>query len=135
MLHSFWAKTLLFLAGVIAIAVGAAGLFWPVTFHASSGISLGDNASLLSELRAPAAMLLLAGGFILGAAFVARWRLAAIWVSAALYLAYGLTRVFSIALDGVPHDTLLMAGGLELAVGGICALMIWKSRTVTGVVI
>ena len=130
MLQSFWTKTLLFLAGAIAIAVGVAGLFWPVAFHASSGIALGDNASLMSEMRAPAAMLLLAGGFVSGSVFVARWRPAAIWVSAALYLAYGLTRVFSVALDGVPHDTLLMAGGLELAVGGVCAMMIWKTRAV-----
>jgi len=93
-----------------AFGIGLTALIWPVAFHASSGIVLGDNPSLMSEVRAPAAALLAAGGFILASLWVVDWRPAAIRVSAVVYLTYGLARLYSIAVDGVPDGTLLMAG-------------------------
>ena len=128
MTHSFSTKFMLFLAGAIAAGIGLAGLVWPVAFHASSGIVLGDNPSLMSEVRAPAAMLLAAGGFILASVAVARWRPAAIRVSAAVYLTYGLARLYSLAVDGAPDSILLMAAAAELVIGGICGWMILRSR-------
>ncbi len=130
MTHSFWTKVMLFLAGAIAAGIGLAGLIWPVGFHASSGITLGDNPSLMSEVRAPAAMLLAAGGFVLASVGVARWRPAAIRVSAAVYLTYGLARIYSLAVDGAPDDMLLTAAALELVFGGIFGWMILRSRRV-----
>ncbi|WP_165978932.1 DUF4345 domain-containing protein [Antarcticimicrobium luteum] len=131
MTHSFWTNFILFLAGAVAAGIGLAGLIWPVAFHASSGIVLGDNPSLMSEVRAPAAALLVAGGFILASVRVARWRPAAIRVSAAVYLTYGLARVYSIAVDGAPDGMLLMAAAVELIIGGICGMMILRSRAAT----
>jgi len=130
MTHSIWTKLMLFVAGVIAAGVGLAGLVWPVAFHASSGIALGDNPSLMSEVRAPAAMLLAAGGFILAAVPVARWRPAAIRVSAAVYLTYGLARLYSLAVDGTPDGILLAAAAIELIIGAISGAMILRSRAV-----
>ena len=83
MTNSLGTIFMLLLAGAVAAGVGVAGVIWPVAFHASSGIVLGDNPSLMSEMRAPAAALLVAGGFILASVWVVRWRPAAIGVSAA----------------------------------------------------
>lgn len=130
MTHSFWIKLLLLIAGLVGAGVGFSILFMPVGFHASAGITLGDNHSLMSEVRAPGAVLLVAGLFISAAAFVRRWQGAALWLSATLYGSYGLARLYSVAVDGVPHDTLLAALALELVIGGLAGLAIVRTRAV-----
>jgi len=130
MTHSIWTKLMLFVAGAIAAGIGLSGLVWPVAFHASAGIALGDNPSLMSEMRAPAAMLLAAGGFILASVRVARWRPAAIRVSAAVYLSYGLARLYSLSVDGAPDGMLLAAAAIELVIGAVCGAMILRTRAV-----
>lgn len=122
-----WTWVVLSVSGVIAAAIGAAGLFWPVAFHATSGIELGGNQSLMSELRAPAASLLLAGLFILISAFNCRLHVAGALVSLAVYASYGAARVLSFALDGAPHSILVQAATLELVVAALCATVLMSA--------
>lgn len=58
-------KILLFISGIVALAIGVSLLFATVAFEASAGIELGQDINLLSELRAPGGALLVAGIIIL----------------------------------------------------------------------
>lgn len=113
-------KTILLISGFIASAIGATILFLPGTFYASYGITLGGNVSLLNEIRASGGALLASGLLIMSGAFVDKMALTAAVVSTLLYLSYGLSRVLSIAIDGVPVEGLLQAAVLEIVIGLAC---------------
>lgn len=122
-------QALLILCGLVALAIGAALVFEPVTFHASNGIKLGDDASLMSEVRAPGGALMAFGGLMLSGAFVRALALPATALGAALYLSYGLARLVSIGLDGVPAPGLVGAIGVELALGLACAAVFLRASS------
>lgn len=122
------ARITLFIAGLIALYVGAGLLFFPVAFEASSGISLGSDPALLSEVRAPGGVLLLAGLFMWLGSFRARFTETAIMSASALYLAYGLSRIVGFALDGSPGATLVAVTALELIVGGTLLAFAFATR-------
>jgi len=126
MKNSKMLKTILILSGAIGAGIGAAILFAPAAFHGSAGIELGDSASLLSEIRAPGGMLLACGLLIMLGAFIARMTFTATVISAALYLSYGASRLFSMAIDGMPHETLVLAAALEIIVGLVCVFALVK---------
>ena len=115
--------TLLVLSGVVALAVGAALVLAPESFHASNGIELGDDASLMSEVRAPGGALFAFGALMLWGAFARSLTLAATALGAALYLSYGVARLVSIALDGMPAPGLVGALTIEFALGAACAVL------------
>jgi len=121
-------KALLIVAGAVAVVIGAAVLLTPVAFSESYGIVLGVDPDALSERRAPGAGLLVIGGLLVAGAFVARLRFTALLVGTLVYLAYGLARVLSLAVDGRPSDGLLVAGVAELAIGA--ALLVALVRSV-----
>lgn len=108
-------------SGLVAVVVGAGLLFAPVAFHGLNGIVLGDSASLMSEIRAPGAGLLACGLLAIAGAFVARLTFTATVIATLLYLSYGLSRFFSIAIDGVPAQGLVVIAFFEITVGLICA--------------
>lgn len=114
-------RALLVLSSLIAIGIGAALLLDPNAFHASNGIELPADASLLSEVRAPGAALLVLGALMGVGVFARSFTFASTAIAAAVYLAYGGARLVSLALDGVPAPGLLGATALELAVGAACA--------------
>jgi len=123
-------KTILILSGLIASGIGAAILIAPVTFYATYGIELGSNVSLLNEIRAPGGALLASGLLIISGAFVDKLAFTAVVVSTLLYLSYGLSRVMSIAIDGMPVEGLVQAAVLEIAIGlaGIFALVKYREK-------
>lgn len=43
-------RMVLFISGLIATGIGGEILFLPAAFHATNGIDLGGNSSLLSEV-------------------------------------------------------------------------------------
>jgi len=110
-------KVLLMVSGLVAVGVGAALLFAPVAFQASAGIVLGDNVNLLSEMRAPGGALLASGVIILMGAFNPAMTPPALMLSALIYLSYGVSRLFSMAVDGMPHGPLIGATGFEILIG------------------
>ena len=113
-------KTILFISGFIASAIGATILFSPGSFYASYDLALGDNVSLLNEIRASGGALLATGLLIMSGAFVDKMAFTAAVVSTLLYLSYGLSRIISIAIDGMPVEGLLQATVLEIVIGLAC---------------
>lgn len=118
---------LLVLSGLVAIGIGATILLAPAQFHATHGIELGTDANLLSEIRAPGGALMVLGLMMLVGAFRKPFTLASTAIAAAVYLAYGLSRLVSIGLDGVPDPGLIGAAGIELVIGTACALALARS--------
>ena len=125
--NSIALKALLIIAGLIGVIVGAGILFAPIQFHATSGIVLDSNASLMSEVRAPGGALLVGALIVLAGAFISRLTFIATVLTALLYLSYGLARVFSIIIDGLPDTALLAATGIELVIGLLAGVALIRS--------
>lgn len=121
-------KIVLFVSGLIATGIGGAILFMPVAFYATNGIEVGDSSSLLNELRAPGGALLAFGLLITSGAFVAKLTLTSALLSTLLYVSYGLSRILSIAIDGMPAEGLVQAAVLELVIGLVCVFTLAKAR-------
>jgi len=117
-------RALLVLCAVIAIGIGASILFIPTQFHAAHGIELGGDANLLSEVRAPGGALLVLGALMMVGVFVRSFTLASTTIAAAVYLAYGASRMVSIWLDGLPVPGLVGASVIELVMGSVCAFVL-----------
>ncbi len=111
----------LLVSGLIAMGIGGAILFMPESFYASNGISLNGHAGLLNEVRASGAAVLACGVLAVSGAFAGSLTLTALIVSAVLYLSYGLSRLVSMALYGLPAEGLIYAAALELLVGALAA--------------
>ena len=117
-------KTLLLLSGIIALGIGGALLFLPVAFEAGAGIDLGGDISLLSEVRAPGGALLIGGILIILGAFNSQMTFLSITLSSLFYISYGLSRVLSVIIDGIPHESLVMATITELVIGFFSLLVL-----------
>ncbi|MCA8893124.1 MAG: DUF4345 domain-containing protein [Hyphomonas sp.] len=113
-------KVILIFAGLVGLLVGAGMLFAPVPFHASAGIVLDDSTNLLSEMRASGGVVLASALVILSGAFVARLAFTATLIATLMYLSYGVSRLISIAVDGMPDIAILQIAAAELVVGLIC---------------
>lgn len=117
----------LFLCGAVLLAIGLSITFSPADFYASSGITLGSNVSLISELRAPAGMLIVAGLFILASLRITSLRSQA-WLTATLiYLSYGVARLVGFTIDGTPHADIVSAAVIEILLGTISLAMLLRS--------
>lgn len=110
------ARTSLGLAGVVAGLIGASILVAPQAVFAGNGVVLSADPSLMSEVRAPGGLLLIAGVYLLHQAFLSRRLQLALVVGAAVFGAYGMSRLLSVALDGVPSTSLIAATAVELAI-------------------
>ena len=119
-------KTILLISGLIASAIGATILFAPGAFYATYGIELGGNLSLLNEIRASGGALLASGILIMSGAFVDKLAFTAAVVSTLLYLSYGLSRVMSIVIDGMPVEGLVQAAVIEIVTGLACIFALVK---------
>ncbi len=122
------ARLILLPSGLIAVVIAGAILFAPEALYAGYGIEVGDNTTLANELKAPGGMLLVAGLLMLAGVF--RSDLAALSLStgAIVYLSYGLSRLTSIAIDGLPHSGLVGATGIELVIGAVCLVTLLQVR-------
>lgn len=115
-------KIALGISGVTAVSVGGFIMAAPQAFYASYGITLGNNASLLSELRAPASGLFALGFLML--AGIWRTSLVQLAIASALivYLAFPVGRLVGVAVDGVPSGSIIAALVLELAIAVLCII-------------
>ena len=121
-------RVVLLIAGMVAIGIAATILFAPDGFYAAYGIELAGNRNLTNELKAPAGMLFVAGLVMLAGVFRAQLTTVSLLAATAIYLSYGLSRLLSIAVDGVPHNALVSAAIFEIAVGGVCLLVLIPGR-------
>ncbi len=120
------------MSGLIAATVGGALLLDPVGFEASAGVQLDRDASLLSEIRAPAGALLASGVLVVLGAFIRRLTSTASLLATVLLLSYGASRLLSIALDGMPGDSIVVAMVVELGLGLACLFALLASRSGRG---
>ena len=121
-------KAILFVTGLIAASIGGTILVMPAAFYASYGIDLGGNVSLLNEVRASGGILLAAGILIMSGAFMATLTFTAVVVATLLYLSYGLSRILSFTIDGMPSEGLVQAAALEILIGVACVFVLVKYR-------
>ena len=110
-------RILLAFGGVLAAGIGVGLLFAPAAFHGANGIEIGTDINLLSEVRAPGGVLLVAGVAMLGGAFARRFATLATAIGAAMFLAYGLARLVAMSLDGIPGPGLVTATVIEWILG------------------
>ena len=116
-------------AGLVGLYVGGSLLFFPAELQAQSGIILGDNASHYSETRAPGAAIFSATIFILIGITRIEWRRFSLLLVALFFLSYGLGRLLSLVLDGMPAAGLFYAMIGELVVGAIGLMLLLKIRS------
>ena len=113
-------KIALSIAGFTSLGIGAFILAAPHAFYASYGIALGQDPSLLSELRAPGAGLAAFGAVMLAGIVRPALRQTAIVAALTVFLAFPAGRVAGLAIDGIPSSGILGALVLELAIAVLC---------------
>ncbi|MEZ5017216.1 MAG: DUF4345 domain-containing protein [Flavipsychrobacter sp.] len=118
----------LVIAGLIGLAVGVGLTFFPVSMQAQYDIIMQGNVSQLSEIRAPGLSILSISVIILIGAFRVRWRYIALLLSALVFLSYGVGRLLSLALDGIPAQGLMVAMLVELIIGLLALLALRKVK-------
>ena len=125
-------RILLAVSGTTGLTIGLAILFQPHAFLASSGISLGSDASLLSEIRAPGGLLLLGSLVTLSGAIRHTLMQTGLAFSALIYSTYGLSRLVSIVLDGMPSPSLQLAALIELVIGALSLFALLQHGKISG---
>ena len=122
------ARIVLLLAGFTAVAIAATIIAAPEAFYASYGISIGQDINLANEMKAPMGLLAAAGMLMLAGAIRADLTVASLAVATAVYLSYGLSRLSSMAIDGLPHNALVAAASFELLLGAACLALLMRAR-------
>lgn len=124
---------LLLLAGSLLVLIAMFILASPAGFYAANQIDIGASISLLNELKAPAGFLLASGTIMLIAVFRRQWAANALALGALIYLSYALSRIASMATDGLPAPGLVQAAGLEGVAGLAClGLLLINRASATG---
>jgi hypothetical protein len=119
-------KANLLVSGAILLTVGCVLLIAPAVMHAANGVDLGGDPSLLSEVRATGGALLALGVLVLAGVFVPRLRYPATMIAATVYVAYGLSRLLSMAIDGMPAPGIVVAAGLEITIGAVNVVLLTR---------
>jgi hypothetical protein len=119
-------KALLIVAGLSGIVVGGALLFQPIAFQASAGIRLQKDVNILSEVRAPGGALLAGGVVILAGAFLPALTYTSVLFSALFFLSYGVSRILSMIVDGLPTTSLIMATIAEVIIGAVSIVILFN---------
>ncbi len=112
-------RTLLAGSGSLLGIIGVAMLTTTEQFLAMSDVEIARNPSLLSELKAPSVLLILAGAFMLVGSVRARFADLGLTVGAVVYASYGVARLVGLVIDGIPSGSLLIAMMIELFLAGI----------------
>ena len=113
-------KITLGISGVTALGIGTFILAAPHAFYASYAITLSNDASLLSELRAPAAGLAALGTLMLAGIARPAWARMSIVAALIVFLAFPAGRLVGIVADGIPSGGILGALTLELVIAALC---------------
>ena len=120
-------RSVLGTAGLAAVAVGGGLLLDPVGFNALADVPIGTDSSVLSDARGSGGAILATGGLMVAGALDARLTRTAALVGTLMYLGYGVARLLSAAVDGMPTTGIATAGVLELALGTACTLVLVRT--------
>ncbi|EDM77673.1 hypothetical protein PPSIR1_14010 [Plesiocystis pacifica SIR-1] len=112
----------LIVGGLALLGVGLSIFLAPLTYQANMGVELPAEATLLSDMRAMAGSLIGVGALLLAGARWVSLTLPAALAGAVLYLSYGLSRLVSMAVDGLPDATLIASTIIELTLGTLLAV-------------
>ncbi|MDW4500607.1 DUF4345 domain-containing protein [Sulfitobacter sp. D35] len=119
-------KTALCLSGLTALGIGTFILLAPHPFYASYGIKLGDDASLLSELRALAAGLAALGVIMLAGIFRSPLTQVSIVAALTVFLGFPTGRIIGLVVDGMPSASVFGALIVELSIATLCLIAFRK---------
>lgn len=115
------ARWLLGISGLVLLCVGAPIFLGPIAYQGSMGVQLPVEPTLLSDLRAMAGSLVGFGSLLVVGAIWRRLGSTAAIAGGILYLSYGLSRLVSMAVDGLPSATLIGSAAIELVLGALLA--------------
>ena len=132
-LHSLhMVKLVLLVSALVAVAIAGTILAAPDVFYAAYGIDIGGNPTLANELKAPAGALLVAGMLMFAGVVRTEFVGVSLTTATVIYLSYGLSRVLSMAMDGLPHSGMISAAAIELGIGAACLLALLRTRDING---
>ena len=120
-------KAILIVLGLLLIGIGLWRLFDPIGFFQNSGITLDNQAGLLSEARATGGAVVGFGLLILLGAFIQKLSYTSTIVAIVLFLGFGVARLIGFAMDGNPGDGVIQ-GIIEFVFGLIAVFALFKYR-------
>jgi hypothetical protein len=120
LMNTVTCKLVLLLSGLVACVIAAMILFAPEVFYAANGVEIAGNIDLANELKAPAGALFVAGLLMIAGVFRRQLTVVALVTATVVYLSYGLSRLLSIGIDGMPSNALVGAAVFEVLLGAIC---------------
>ncbi len=121
-------KAILIVLGLLLIAIGLWRLFDPIGFFQNSGITLDNQAGLLSEARATGGAVVGFGLLILLGAFIQKLSYTSTIAAIVLFLGFGIARLIGFAMDGNPGDGVIQGIIIEFVLGLIAVFALFKYR-------
>ncbi|MEM9740779.1 MAG: DUF4345 domain-containing protein [Pseudomonadota bacterium] len=106
-------------SGALLGVIGGAMLANTKAFLKTSGVEISADPSLLSELKAPSLILMIAAAVMLLGSARARFANLGLTFGGVVYGSYGLARLVGIAMEGLPSGSLIIATAIELVLGGL----------------
>lgn len=124
-------RTALAGSGVILGLIGGALMFTPKAFLETSHVFVERDPGLMSELTAPSGVLIISGVFMILGAVKLRLTNPALMIGAIVYGSYGVGRLVSMALHGIPSHSLVAATVIELGVAAVLVTLRLNPTTKT----
>ena len=121
-------KAILIVLGLLLIGIGLWRLFDPIGFFQNSGITLDNQAGLLSEARATGGAVVGFGLLILLGAFIQKLSYTSTIAAIVLFLGFGVARLIGFAMDGNPGDGVIQGIIIEFVFGLIAVFALFKYR-------
>jgi len=124
MKNSILLKIVLFISSVLLIVVGFHTLKSPIAMYVRSGAVLPNDVNILNSVRASSCLLLGCGLLIMLGIVIKKLTYTSTLLTILVYYSYGIGRVISILVDGMPSKEIIQATIVEFIVGSI-ALLCW----------
>lgn len=112
-------RTVLAASGAVLGIVGSFIMLAPEVFLATSEVIANHDAGLMSEVTAPSGFLVITGVFMMLSAIKLRWANSGLTCGAIIYGSYGISRLISMHLHGIPSETLIVVTYFELAIAAL----------------
>ncbi len=110
-------------SGSLLGLIGGALMFTPKEFLEMSHVIVERDPGLMSELVAPSGVLIITSAFMMLGAIKPRFANTGLSMGAIVYGSYGIGRLISMALHGLPSGSLVAAMVIELAVAAVLIVL------------
>ena len=115
-------------SGAMLGLIGGALMFDPRSFLEMNHGLVDRDPGLMSELSAPSGVLIMTGALMWLAAIKLRFARLALVLGAVVYGSYGIGRLVSMMLHGLPSEALVSAMAIEFAVAGLLTALALTTR-------